>query len=120
MTVHPTETTYVGLFGTLCKYVPLFDANAPAGWTVAYRSYGRTAWYHPRSEVTIEVEKGPDGWTVRVVNRSEGMSYRALPKNASRWKAFEVVRAFFDGEPLMIAAQKEHEEGLLMIDEVEE
>ncbi|QCC57231.1 hypothetical protein [Natrinema thermotolerans] len=96
-------THYVGLFGTLCKYVPIFDADAPDGWALATRRFDRTAWHHPVGDVNLVCENTSDGWEITVTDHGGGYAVHTLPRNANRWTAFEAVRAFFDGEPLMVA-----------------
>lgn len=101
MATEALETDYAGTFGVLCERVPLFDASAPDGWQLAYRGYDLTAWYHPSDDVEIACKKHSDGWNIRIRDHQTGAYYRTLPTNATRWNAFEAVRAFFDGEPLM-------------------
>lgn len=103
----PFETNYEGLFGKLCKHIPLFDAKAPRDWIIAYRSYRLTAWHNPVMEATIICEKSSDGWNVYIRDHRTGGRHQVLPKNTYRWKAFDAVRAFFAGEPLMKADSTE-------------
>ena len=112
----PFETNYEGLFGKLCKYVPLFDVQSPSGWKVAYRSYDLTAWHNPLMQATLICEKSSDGWNVFIKDHNTGKRHRTLPKNTNRWKAFEAARAFFNGEPLI----KAEGSGLIKSEELED
>ncbi|QCW05259.1 hypothetical protein [Natrinema pallidum] len=97
------EPSYEGIFGTLCKHVSVFDVRSPDGWIVTCRRWDKTTWYHPESETEILCGKSSDGWSVDIRNYETGEVYRTLPQDGNRSNAFEAVRAFFDGEPLMVA-----------------
>lgn len=97
------EPHYEGLFGTLCKHVPLFDARAPDGWMVTYRGWTRTIWYHVEYDVTAECSKQPDGWTVSIRDERTGSVYETLPRDTSRFKAYDAARQFLEEEdPLLV------------------
>lgn len=99
-----TGTIYVGRFGTLCRYVPLFDASAADGWTITHRAYDRTVWLHLESDISIECRKTSDGWGLLLTDHQTDEEYPALPTNATRWNAYGAVRSFFEGEPLLPAS----------------
>jgi len=106
-------TEYVGLFGALCKFVPIFDARAPDGWTVMHRSWHWTRWEQTRTGAIVDCRKEDRGWNVYIRTHAKPEGFRVLPKNATRWAAFGAVRSFFDGEPLMKAEFDGTEDGLV-------
>ena len=118
----PRETRYDGWFGRLCKTIPLFDVRAPGDWIVEYRSFRLTIWEHTTTGVVLECGRNADGWRVTVHDPETNRRYPALPRNASRWKAFEAARQFLEGEdPLMVDRDAEFGddfEGVLILENV--
>jgi hypothetical protein len=112
----PHVTTYEGLFGWLCEHVPPLDADAPAGWLVAYRAWHRTTWYHADADVAITCANESDGWAIYVVEHDVEQRRQVLPRNASRRRAYGAVGSFFEGEPLLVADPEHGADGLITLD----
>lgn len=118
-------TTYTGLFGLLCKHVPLFDASAPGGWTITHRAYDRTVWLHLESDISIECWKTSGGWEILLTDHRTEAEYPALPTTANRWNAYGAVRSFFEGEPLLPASPNSdsewetRREGVLTVERIQ-
>ena len=103
------EYRYEGLFGALCKHVPIFDARAPDGWIITSRRWDGTVWKHPETGVDVRCEKDSGGWNVCVVDHRESAIYHTLPRDTSRFKAYDAARQFLEGEdPLLVDRESEH------------
>ena len=114
----PTQTRYDGWFGRLCKIIPLFDARTPGGWTLAYRSFTKTSWYHTETDVVLTVERLSDGWYVQVWDFLEDDRYLAVPTATSRWKAFDAAQQFLEGDDPLLPTDSSDWDGVLTLERV--